>query len=188
MVDAVPCKCCISTHYMFFDDGQSQMIKNSKPTICLHSGAGVADIIDSALEEGVPIALIGATCSGLDEGAISAASFALGARRSGLIHFFNCGEPVRSASPEMSDDSGAFSFEAAIAAAKAQVRSATIAVSAKSRLILYELKLKLDPQTLPLFAACVVIFRARCLWLSTVRVANEVDLIQVSIPLVIVLS
>ena len=68
----------------------------------------------------MPVALIGATCSGPEEEAISAASFALGARRSGRIRFFNCGEPVQVAAPEVSSGDGS-DFEAAIAAAKAQV-------------------------------------------------------------------
>ena len=71
----------------------------------------------------MPVALIGATCSGPEEEAISAASFALGARRSGRIRFFNCGTPVQLAAASdvgEGDDVSRF-FEAGMAAAKAQV-------------------------------------------------------------------
>jgi len=43
--------------------------------------AGVANIIDAALEAGAAVALLGATCSVPEEQAMSAAAFALGARR-----------------------------------------------------------------------------------------------------------
>ena len=42
---------------------------------------GVANIIDAALQAGAAVALLGATCSVPEEEAMSAAAFALGARR-----------------------------------------------------------------------------------------------------------
>ena len=41
----------------------------------------MADIIDTALDAGAAVALLGATCSAPEEEALSAAAFALGARR-----------------------------------------------------------------------------------------------------------
>ena len=41
----------------------------------------MADIIDAALDNGAAVALLGATCSAPEEEALSAAAFALGARR-----------------------------------------------------------------------------------------------------------
>lgn len=80
----------------------------------------MTDIIDSALEDGVAVAVIGATCSAPSEGATSAAAFALGPRRAGRIRFFTLGEPVGEA-PAPDGSGGTGSFEAGIAAAKAQV-------------------------------------------------------------------
>lgn len=96
------------------------------PELLLLWSAGVTDIIDSALEEGVPVALVGGTCSAPGEGATSAAAFALGPRRAGRIRFFTLGELVGAAPARDGRDGGsgggeAQSFEAAIAAAKAQV-------------------------------------------------------------------
>jgi len=48
--------------------------------------AGVANIIDAALEAGASVALLGATCSVPEEQAMSAAAFALGARRRASVH------------------------------------------------------------------------------------------------------
>ena len=89
--------------------------------------AGVTDIIDSALEEGVAVALLGGTCSAPGEGATSAAAFALGPRRAGRISFYTIGEPVgESPAPDSGAGGGAGgetqSFEADMAAAKAQVQ------------------------------------------------------------------
>ena len=86
------------------------------------SGAGIAEFIDTALENDAAIGLVGGTCSVAEEQIMTAALFALGEERTQRLHTFVCDPQQQSQDSDKQQESfDGLTLEQGMAAARARV-------------------------------------------------------------------